>query len=102
MIRNVDAYFRSGQRLCLVGVIAVGASRDLFAKQVQTYFVGWKDALAATLRRSGLSASLAKRRAEDALVAIQGALIVARAEDDTGVFRRAMADLETRLLASVD
>jgi len=99
MIDNVDAYFRSGRRICLVGVIALGSSRDMFVDQVKAYFVDWKAALAGTLRRSGLSASAAKLRAEEALVAIQGALILARAEDDAGVFRRAMADLKTRLLA---
>ena len=99
MIDNVDAYFRSGRRICLVGVIALGSSRDMFVDQVKGYFVDWKEALAGTLRRSGLSASAAKLRAEEALVAIQGALILARAEDDAGVFRRAMADLKTRLLA---
>jgi TetR/AcrR family transcriptional repressor of lmrAB and yxaGH operons len=99
MIDNVDAYFRSGRRICLVGVIALGSSRDMFVTQVKAYFVGWKEALAGTLRRSGLSAGLARLRAEEALVAIQGALILARAEDDAGVFRRAMADLKTRLLA---
>ena len=99
MIDNVDAYFRSGRRICLVGVIALGSSRDMFVDQVKGYFVDWKEALAGTLRRSGLSASAAKLRAEEALVAIQGALILARAEDDSGVFRRAMADLKTRLLA---
>lgn len=99
MIDNVDAYFRLGRRICLVGVIALGSSRDMFVDQVKGYFVDWKEALAGTLRRSGLSASAAKLRAEEALVAIQGALILARAEDDAGVFRRAMADLKTRLLA---
>ena len=99
MIDNVDAYFRSGRRICLVGVIALGSSRDMFVDQVKGYFVDWKEALAGTLRRSGLSASAAKLRAEEALVAIQGALILARAEDDAGVFRRAMADLRTCLLA---
>jgi TetR/AcrR family transcriptional repressor of lmrAB and yxaGH operons len=99
MIDNVDIYFRSGRRICLVGVIALGSSRDLFVEQVKVYFVDWKEALAGTLRRAGLSAGVAKLRAEEALIAIQGALILARAEDDAGVFRRAMADLRTRLLA---
>jgi AcrR family transcriptional regulator len=99
MLDNVDAYFRSGRRICLVGVIALGSSRDMFVEQVKACFVDWKEALAGTLRRAGLSASVARLRAEEALVAIQGALILARAEDDAGVFRRAMADLKMRLLA---
>jgi AcrR family transcriptional regulator len=99
MIKGVDDYFRSGSRVCLVGVIALGASRDTFAAQVHDYFARWHDALAAVLRRSGVSPSAARRRAEDALLTIQGALVLARARDDVKIFRRAMAQLQVRLLA---
>jgi TetR/AcrR family transcriptional repressor of lmrAB and yxaGH operons len=99
MIKAVDDYFRSGSRVCLVGVIALGASRDTFAALVHDYFARWHDALAAVLRRSGVSPNGARRRAEDALLTIQGALVLARARDDVKIFRRAMAQLQVRLLA---
>ena len=99
MIKAVDDYFRSGNRVCLVGVIALGASRDSFAAQVHEYFARWHDALAAVLRRLGFSAGVARQRAEDALLTIQGALVLARARDDAKIFRRAMVELKTRLLA---
>ena len=56
MVGAVDNYFRSGHRVCLVGVIALGASRDMFAVEVRDYFSRWNDALARVLARSGLSA----------------------------------------------
>ena len=59
----------------------------------------WQAALAGLLRRSGLSRSQAQRRAEDALLTIQGALVLARARNDAGIFRRALSDLTARLLA---
>jgi AcrR family transcriptional regulator len=99
MIKAVDDYFRSGSRVCLVGVIALGASRDTFAAQVHEYFARWHDALAAVLRRLGFSAGVARQRAEDALLTIQGALVLARARNDGGIFRRALSDLTARLLA---
>ena len=102
MIGAVDSYFHSGHRMCLVGVIALGASRDTFAGQVQGYFSRWNDALARLLRRSGLSASVARRRSTDALVTIQGALVLARALDDPKVFGQAMAEITARLLARPD
>ena len=46
MYAATDDYFRSGQRVCLVGVVALGASRDLFSEKVKVYFAGWVDALA--------------------------------------------------------
>jgi AcrR family transcriptional regulator len=99
MLHNVDSYFRSGHRVCLVGVIALGASRDIFADRVNDYFARWHDALAAALRRSGLSPAVARRRSEDALLTIQGALVLARARDDTKIFSRALVELKARLLA---
>jgi AcrR family transcriptional regulator len=98
MTAGVDRYFRSGHRVCLVGVIALGASRDIFGAQVQDYFGRWNEALAQTLRRAGFGASVARRRAADALLTIQGALVLARALDDTKLFGRAMVDMKARLL----
>lgn len=99
MIAGVDKYFHSGDRICLVGLVALGAARDTFAAAVNDYFARWHVALAQLLRRSGLSKSQAQRRTEDALLTIQGALVLARARDDTGIFRRALNDLTARLLA---
>lgn len=98
MYAATDAYFRSGQRVCLVGVVALGASRDIFAAKVKTYFVGWVDALAAALRRHGHDKGIARRKAEHAVLEIQGALVIARAFDDPKVFSRALRESERRLL----
>jgi AcrR family transcriptional regulator len=99
MLVGVDDYFRSGRRVCLVGVIALGASRDTFAAQVHDYFARWHDALVPVLERSGLGAGVARQRAEDALLTVQGALVLARARGDAEIFSRAMAELKVRLLA---
>ena len=98
MYAATDAYFRSGQRVCLVGVVALGASRDLFGAKVKTYFAGWVDALAAALRRLGDDKAAAHRKAEHAVLEIQGALVIARALDDSKVFSRALKESERRLL----
>ncbi|KIZ32766.1 MULTISPECIES: TetR/AcrR family transcriptional regulator [Rhodopseudomonas] len=100
MLSGVDGYFRSGHRVCLVGVIALGHARDIFAEAVNGYFARWHDALVAALRRCGHSAAIARRRSEDALLTIQGALVLARARDDAKIFSRALAELKTRLLAA--
>ena len=40
MFAAVDNYFRSGERVCLVGAVALGASRDIFGEKVKIYFRG--------------------------------------------------------------
>ncbi|NVN85194.1 MAG: TetR/AcrR family transcriptional regulator [Rhodopseudomonas sp.] len=99
MLKGVDSYFRSGNRVCLVGVIALGHARDIFADAVNGYFARWQDALVSALRRTGQSPAMARKRSEDALLTIQGALVLARARDDAAIFTRALADLKARLLA---
>lgn len=99
MYAATDEYFRSGQRVCLVGVVALGASRDLFGEKVKDYFAGWVDALAAALRRHGDDRAEARRKSEHAVLEIQGALVLARAFNDAKVFSRALKESEARLTA---
>lgn len=94
----VEQYFRSGRRVCLVGVFALGEVRDRFAEQVEGYFARWRTALAAALQRAGRSEPDAGDAAEEAVLAIQGALVLARALDDPAVFTRALARLDHRLV----
>jgi TetR/AcrR family transcriptional repressor of lmrAB and yxaGH operons len=100
MFDAVDRYFESGGRVCLVGVFALGSARDHFGEALRGYFKAWEDALSGALRRRGLPPSQAKQRAEDIVLGIQGALVLARANDDRGVFRRAMKRL--RINASLE
>ena len=99
MLQAVDAYFRAGRRLCLVGILALGDARDRFGQQVSAYFLAWREALADALVRMGHGHDDALSLAEDTVAAIQGALILARAVPETGTFTRMLARLETRLLA---
>lgn len=102
MFAGVDAYFRSGRRVCLIGVVALGSARDLFAERVKTYFVAWVDALAAALRKLGHPQGEARHLAEQAVLEIQGALVLARAVNDAKVFSRALERSQARLLEQHD
>ncbi|MCW5694885.1 MAG: TetR/AcrR family transcriptional regulator [Pseudolabrys sp.] len=97
MFEATDAYFRSGRRVCLVGVFALGAARDEFAEAVHGYFERWRAALAAALRRAGHARGEAAELSEDILAGIQGALVLARAADDHAIFSRALKRLAKRV-----
>lgn len=97
MFKAVDAYFRSGRRVCLVGVFALGAARDEFADAVHGYFEAWRDALASALRRAGHARGEAMELSEDILAGIQGALVLARAADDPAIFSRALKRMARRI-----
>jgi AcrR family transcriptional regulator len=97
MLRETDAYFRSGHRVCLIGAFALDGTRDRFAARIGGYFTAWRRALADAVARSGRGEAMA--RAEHAVLAIQGALVLARALDDPGVFARMLARIERDLLS---
>ena len=100
MLRAVEDYFRSGQRVCLVGALALTDSRDLFAPRIRGYFAAWAEALESALIRVGHGPKKARGRAEEALAAIQGGLVLGRALHDPAVFQRILARLKKRLVGN--
>ncbi|MBB4953802.1 AcrR family transcriptional regulator [Agrobacterium vitis] len=98
MLDAVTDYFKSGRRVCLVGALAVGNTRDRFSQAIQGYFVSWVDALQSALIRQGKDDSLARALSEDAVLSIQGAIVLSRALDDPAVFQRAIDQLRRRLM----
>ena len=101
MVKQVDSYFYSGKRICLVGVFALDDTRELFAARINAYFSCWTKALIAALKHPGLSAKDARESAEDVVAGIQGALVLARSQDNPGIFTRSLKRLQYRLLATV-
>jgi hypothetical protein len=57
----------------------------------------WMGAIAAVLTQAGMDSTLAQERSEEALIAIQGALILARAMADTAIFERTLQRLPQQL-----
>lgn len=97
MFDAVTAYFRSGRRVCLVGALTLGETRNRFAEPVNGYFVRWIEALAAALVRGGRSPEAAVALAEETVADVQGAIVLARALDRPKVFERLIAQLRERL-----
>lgn len=97
MLKATGDYFRSGNRICLVGAFALDETRSRFAIAINSYFSRWMAALAGALERSGRPRLEAEALAEETVLAIQGALVLSRATDDPGIFQRTLIRLEARL-----
>jgi len=93
MWRAVDVYFHAGQRVCLVGAFALDATRDRFGEPIRLYFKRWVRALESALIRGGAEPVAAAALAEEVVLGIQGALVLARALNDDTVFSRALQRL---------
>lgn len=101
MFEAVMRYFRSGARVCLVGVMGMAASRDPFGKPIAAYFARWIEALAHCLAGHGVARDRAVILSEEAVAGIQGAIVLARALDDTDAFARVVAQHRNRLLGAL-
>lgn len=101
MIDEVTTYFQSGGRVCLVGWIGLGVSRDAFACQVQSYFARWIAALTHCLEVGRIPPPKAVQLSEDIVSGIQGAIILARALREEETFERIICRHKTSLLEAL-
>ena len=102
MFDEVNRYFKSGKRICLVGAFALDHTRDQFSEKVCNYFKIWMNSMAIALKRNGLAKKDAKMIAEEVVGGIQGALVLARSQDDPKIFARTMKRLEQRVMEFID
>jgi TetR/AcrR family transcriptional regulator, lmrAB and yxaGH operons repressor len=99
MLKATGDYFHSGNRICLVGAFALDETRSRFAMAIRDYFTRWITALAGALERLGHQRARAVEMAEEAVLAVQGALVLARATADAGCFARTITRLERAMTA---
>jgi TetR/AcrR family transcriptional regulator, lmrAB and yxaGH operons repressor len=100
MCQSVSEYFRSGRRVCLVGAFALDNVRNKFSDQVRDYFTEWRSALTDAIEKAGCSHQDALTIAEETVVAVQGALVLARALEEPEVFERTLDRVQSRLVAA--
>ncbi|MGI0488607.1 TetR/AcrR family transcriptional regulator [Pantanalinema rosaneae CENA516] len=102
MVEEVNRFFNYGQNSCLWAVLVLEqTSDDLFHSQIRWAFSQWIEAIANRLMAAGLEADLAKQRGEDAIMAIQGALILSHGLQDCAVFQRMIYQLPQKLCQGI-
>lgn len=98
MIEGIDQFYESGQTPCVLAVMSLGEADNLFHQQLEQSLKQWLDTLAQIVEETGVKPKQARQRAEDAMITIQGALVLVRVTKDTKIFRRAIAKLPQILL----
>lgn len=102
MCEEVNHFFNEGQNSCLWAVLELEqSSDDLFHSQIRWAFSQWIEAIANVLITAGLDETLAKQRGEDAMISIQGALILSHGLKDFGPFQRTLQQLPQQLCRSI-
>jgi len=99
MMQGLDAFYRHGHESCALAQLVLSNTRARFSRPLTAIFTDWIDAIARVLVDAGLSKALAKQRAEDAVLRIEGALVLSGGLGDAGVFARTLQQLPALLLA---
>jgi len=98
MTGKLDAFYESGEKSCLLDALSLGEAGSPLRRQARTALELWTRSLADTVVAAGFGRAEAARRAEEAVILVQGALVVARVREDPAPFRRVLAELPERLL----
>jgi AcrR family transcriptional regulator len=98
MTDELDAFYHSGERSCLLDALSIGERGSPLSRLARSALDYWTGELSELLITVGFSRGEAARRAEDAVIRIEGALVVARVRDDAEPFRRVLRELPAQLL----
>ena len=98
MAAGLMAYYAEGRNACLVEIFSIEATPEPIRRRLRAGVQGWVAAMAAVLAEAGVAPDTATRRAEDAVIRIQGALVVSRALAERRHFIDAVAGLRDQLL----
>ncbi|MDF0546469.1 TetR/AcrR family transcriptional regulator [Sphingobium sp. H39-3-25] len=101
MFDDVTAYFRSGQRVCVIGCLGLNSAGEAFSERVKEYFARWISAVAHCLEIGKVPPGLASDLAEEAVSGIQGAIVLARGLGEEASFLRIVHRLQSSLLDAI-
>ncbi len=96
MGRRLREFYDSGRSCCLLDTLSLAESRGTLA-HARKSMEFWVESFARVGRDAGLSAGVARKRAEEAVAAIEGGLVVARVLKNRRPLLRVLAGLSKEL-----
>jgi AcrR family transcriptional regulator len=90
---NLRDFYRRGTLWCVLDAMTLGEGAGAIRTSIRGAYSAWLEAFDRVAREAGMPASLARSRAQQALIEIQGSLVVARVTGDSRGFLRAVHNL---------
>jgi TetR/AcrR family transcriptional repressor of lmrAB and yxaGH operons len=95
---RLDEFYEGGRRSCLLDTLSISDPGIEATTGLGIAAEGWIVALAGVASAEGVGRAEARRRAEDAVAAIEGALVLARVTGNVAPFARSLERLPSLLL----
>jgi TetR/AcrR family transcriptional repressor of lmrAB and yxaGH operons len=99
MLDRLDRFYEGGKKTCLLGRLSASVDVSRFRRPLGRAFGTWIEAVEGLGVEAGLPRAIARIRAEDLVVRIEGALVVSAGTGTTGIFARTIRDLRESVLA---
>ena len=93
MAERLRDFYHSGKRSCLLHTLAIGTESDEIRTHIERSLQAWHGAMEQIARQAALSRAESRRRASEALLRIQGALVISRGLGDNKPFLRVLREL---------
>ncbi len=95
--QRLREFYDDGRLPCVLESLSLPAGSEDLHRALGSTLDAWLDAFAQLARRSGFSAAAARERAEQAVIEIEGSLVLARVRKDSGPFLRTIRKLPNLL-----
>ncbi len=96
---NLRTFYSGGKKSCITDVLSIPGGSEALRAGLKGAMQAWIKAFADVAKESGMTAAIARSRAEEAIIRIEGSLVVARVLGDHAHFERTMKLLPDLLTA---
>ena len=98
--QRLREFYAGGSKTCLMDVLSIPGGSEELQLALRGAMQAWVSAFAQVAKESGLGIAAARSRAEEAIVRIEGSLVLARVLGDTTGFGRVLKSLPDLLTAA--
>lgn len=95
---GLSEFYQNGEKTCLTDLFTIGEAGALFQQQLGERVKALIGVLAKVAEQAGIAPLEAARRAENAVIAVQGSLVVSRALGTTAPFLRVIKEFPELLI----
>jgi AcrR family transcriptional regulator len=88
IMENLRSFYSEGTKACVIEVLSIPGGSEQVIATVKAAMQAWIKSFTEIAREGGLSPASARNRAEEAVLRIQGSLVLSRVLGDNGHFQR--------------
>ena len=96
--QGLAEFYADGARSCLLNIFSIGAASTVFQTQLRASTQAMLRMFSDIAQESGIAPDIAQQRGEQAVVGIQGALVISRTLGSNEPFLRFLAQFPTQLI----